>query len=97
MKRITISLGDDLYRIAKALAQSEDISLSRAVVRMMKRGLEAGGPATAKEEPLPYQYRDPRTGLLVTKLGRTITMEEIQKLIDDEDHRHLELLKGDQQ
>lgn len=95
MKRITISLDDELYRIAKAYALSEDISLSKAVVRLMRRGMEGGNGGRMQEEPTPYQYTDPRTGLLVTRIGRAITTEDVQSALDEEDHRHLEMLSGE--
>ncbi len=40
VKRITISLEDDLYRVAKAYAISEDISLSKAITRLLRREAE---------------------------------------------------------
>jgi hypothetical protein len=99
VKRITISLEDELYRVAKAYAISEDISLSKAVTRLLRRGIEGGRPPDAVrtgEESGPYRYRDPRTGIIVTKSGRTITEEDVQKALDDEDLRHVELFHGKQ-
>ena len=99
VKRITISLEDELYRVAKAYAISEDISLSKAVTRLLRRGIEGGRPAEGArtgEDLGPYRYRDPRTGIIVTKSGRTITEEDVQKALDDEDLRHIELFHGKQ-
>ena len=97
MKRITISLEDDLYRIAKAYALSEDISLSKAVTRLLRRGIEGGGSGEKSkvgEELGPYRYRDPRTGIIVTKGDRTITQEEVERALHAEDDRALELYHG---
>ena len=94
MKRITISLDDDLYRIAKAYAQSEDISLSKAVVRLMRRGMGNGAEGRAREDPSPYREVDPRTGFPLLRVGRPVTMEEVQELIDDDDLRILEQLRS---
>ena len=97
VKRITISLEDDLYRVAKAYAISEDISLSKAVTRLLRRGIQ-GGRAVEEgrtgEELEPYRYRDPRTGIIVTKTGRTITEEDVERALHSEDDRALELFRG---
>ena len=95
MQRITISLDDELYRVAKAYAQSEDTSLSKAVVRLMRRGVEAGETARVEDGPAPYQYIDPRTGLRVTRTGRPITMEDVQAALEDEDARSFNMLEGE--
>lgn len=72
MKRITVSLDDELYRIAKAYAQSEDISLSKAIVRMLRRVTHAARltPGTGRsgaEDLGPNRYRDPLTGIVVSR------------------------------
>jgi hypothetical protein len=38
--RLTISLEDDLYAIARSLARTEDCSISAAVNKLLRRGLE---------------------------------------------------------
>lgn len=89
MKRITISLEDDLYRVAKAYAISEDISLSKAVGRLLRRAVEAPRVphATGRigEEVGPYRYRDSRTGLLVTTTRMPIPVDAAQRLEEEED------------
>ena len=72
MKRITISLDDDLYRIAKAYAQSEDLSLSKAIVRMLRRVTRPARPKPASgsgssEDIGSHRYRDPLTGIIVSR------------------------------
>lgn len=97
VKRITISLEDDLYRVAKAYAIGEDISLSKAVTRLLRRGIGGGRPvedSRTGEELGPYRYRDARTGLIVTRGDRTITEEDVRKALDDEDQRHIGLFHG---
>ena len=96
VKRITISLEDDLYRVAKAYAISEDMSLSKAITFFVRRGVGGGRPVEnrAGEEAGPYRYKDPRTGITVTKLDREITEEEVRRAMDDEDRRHLEIFFG---
>jgi hypothetical protein len=38
--RLTVNLEDDLYALAKAIARSEDCSLSAAVNRLLRRAVE---------------------------------------------------------
>jgi hypothetical protein len=99
MKRITISLEDDLYRIAKAYAQSEDISLSKAIVRMLRRVVfpRAGGAmpgASDRDGSGVYQYTDPLTGFLVTAGGPPVTEDGVRRAVDDQDERHIESSGG---
>lgn len=96
VKRITISLEDDLYRVAKAYAISEDISLSKAITFFVRRGVEGGKSVEGRvgEEGGTYSYIDPRTGIMVTSIGRKITEEEVRKAMDSEDDRHLEIFYG---
>ena len=47
--RFTISLEDDLYRVAKSLAKAEDTSMSKAINLLIRKGLEtARQPAPQK-------------------------------------------------
>ena len=46
------------------------------------------------EEGGAYCYKDPRTGIMVTSLGRKITEEEGRRAMDSEDDRHLEIFFG---
>ena len=39
--RFTISLEEDLYRVAKSMAKAEDTSISKAVNRLIRKGLES--------------------------------------------------------
>jgi hypothetical protein len=41
--RLTVNLDDDLYRMAKAFAQAEDISVSKAVNLILRRATLAHG------------------------------------------------------
>ena len=90
MKRITISLEDDLYRIAKAYAISEGLSLSKAVGRLLRKAIE-GPPnrshARVAEESERYRYVDARTGVLVSIGDGTITEEAVKAAEEEEDER----------
>jgi len=99
MKRITISLEEDLYRIAKAYAQSEDISMSKAIVRMLRRvthpARSAPSAASSVQEDLgPYRYRDPLTGFIVSRGKPGLTMEDVRRAENDEDERYLEAFRN---
>ena len=39
--RFTISLEEDLYRVAKSMAKTEDTSISKAVNRLIRKGLDS--------------------------------------------------------
>ena len=39
--RFTVSLEEDLYRVAKSKAKTEDTSISKAVNRLIRKGLES--------------------------------------------------------
>lgn len=73
--RTTIDLPDDLHAQAVALARDTHQSLSQAVAALIRRGLDTGGAGEVT--------RSPRTGLPVTRLGRTITTEDVRRLEDD--------------
>ncbi len=88
MKRITISLEDDLYRIVKAYAIGEDLSLSKAVVRFLERGVEGGRSArVAEEADGASRYLEPRTGILVSLGGERIPEDAAQLSEEEEDLR----------
>ena len=90
VKRITISLEDDLYRIAKAYAISEDISLSKAVTRLLRRGIAGGrrtGASRVMEDLSSYTHLDARTGLLVSAGAGTIAEDSAEKAEEEEDQR----------
>ncbi|MEO1844357.1 MAG: hypothetical protein ABGZ37_08795 [Akkermansiaceae bacterium] len=90
MKRITISLEDDLYRISKAYAISEDLSLSKAVTKLLRRAVEGAHPSRSSRvrEDLPtYTYLDPVTGLLISRGGGTITEDPVKRAEEQDDQR----------
>lgn len=45
MTRLTVSLDDDLYALAKAVARANDCSLSAAVNRLLRRAIEERYPS----------------------------------------------------
>ena len=75
--RLTINLDDDLYAIGKGLAQAEDISVSQAINRLLRRSAEANPrPARSKRNSL--------SGLRVSRGRRLITAADVRAVEQDE-------------
>ena len=69
--RLSINLEPDLYALAKSLAKSEDCSLSAALNRLVRRGLQrpaGSGPA------------DKRNGLRVSRGATPITADLVREI-----------------
>lgn len=90
--RLTINLDDDLYAMARTHAVANHTSLSKAVGDLLRRKISSP-PAQNPREPDPDTdfFIDPETLLPVVRGdGRVITMEAIQRAIDDDDLRVVE-------
>ncbi|HRQ88527.1 MAG TPA: hypothetical protein PLA50_07000 [Bacteroidia bacterium] len=94
MNRLTITLDDDLYAMARAHAVATRTSLSKAIGDLLRRRqTPPPAPATEATDPDASFYIDPVTLLPVVRGdGRIITEEDIQRCLDDEDVRHLEMM-----
>jgi metal-responsive CopG/Arc/MetJ family transcriptional regulator len=65
--RLTINLDDDLYAVAKSLAQTRESSISDAVNQLLRQGLERPrGPS-----------RRSKTGLPVVRCDRRFTSDDV--------------------
>lgn len=73
--RTTVDLPEDLHRIAKAIAHDEGVTMSQAVVMLLRRAL--GGPGGGVQR-LPT-----RGGLPTIRIGRPITSEDVRAADDD--------------
>ena len=92
MHRLTISLDDDLYAMARAHAVSQGLSLSKAVADLLRRRVSPG-PASRHEKAESDPAFHPETGFPIIETdGRPITDEDVRRMHDDEDVRHLELM-----
>lgn len=94
MNRLTITLPDDLYAMARSHAVANRKSISKAIADLLRRSASPPEPPDApqvpEEEP-PFSI-DPVTRLPVVRGdGRAITMDDIRRSIDDGDVRHLEM------
>lgn len=67
--RLSVNLEDDLYAIAKSVAQAEDCSVSAAVNKLLRQRIEVA------------QARRKNTGLPVSAGRRPIKAAEIDKLL----------------
>jgi len=72
--RLSITLEDDLYGVAKSLAKAEDCSLSAAVNRLIRRALES---------PTPASETHPLSTFPVSRGARVITPDDVAALDDD--------------
>lgn len=96
MNRLTITLDDDLYAMARAYAVTHKLSLSKAISQLLRRrqeGVQAVSPVMAIQQNEPFCAIHPRSGFPVSRSdGRPITNEDVQRANDDEDVRHLEIM-----
>lgn len=75
--RTTVDLPDDIYRYVRNLAHDHQVSLSKAVVEVIERGMH--------RLPEPQLGRDQLTGFTVMHFGGgAITTEDVRALEDDE-------------
>ncbi len=84
--RLTINLDDDLYAMARSHAIATKTSISKAVGDLLRRKTEVpAAPTTPGIHPL--------SGFPVSQgTGRKLTEKEIQRAMDDDDVRILELM-----
>lgn len=75
--RLTINLDDDLYAVAKSLAQMQDVSMSAAVNTLVRRAVEP------PVEPVPVPSVADARGWPLVQGKRVVTAEDV-KALDDE-------------
>ncbi|MEN3310239.1 MAG: hypothetical protein V7603_6441 [Micromonosporaceae bacterium] len=73
--RTTVDLPEDLHRQLRSIARDTSRSFSETAVDLIRRGLGTGAT-------FAMSY-NPRTGLPVIHVGRTITTEDVRSLEDD--------------
>lgn len=74
MMRLSISLDDDLYAIARSLAKAEDCSLSAAVNKLLRRSLTIQESTTGKSKGT----------FPIVRGSRPVTPDDIARLDADE-------------
>jgi hypothetical protein len=76
--RTTLDIEDDVLQAAKELAQREGVTAGQVISTLARRGLAA--PA-----PRPGKSPGTRGGVpLVASRGEVVTLERLQKLMDQE-------------
>jgi hypothetical protein len=85
--RLSISLDPDLYHAARARALARRTSISNEVNALLRRALSSRADAPAADDS---SYLDPLTGLRVSRGHQPITPEDVRRMDDAEDLRHLE-------
>ena len=78
--RFTISLEDDLYRVAKSMAKAEDTSMSKAINLLIRKGLE-----TARQPEPAKSGGKCLSSFPVSHNCRPITEKEVYELDVSED------------
>ncbi|HVV36227.1 MAG TPA: hypothetical protein VHC63_06450 [Acidimicrobiales bacterium] len=72
--RTTIDLPDDIHAVARGLSRDQRITMSEAVVMLIRRGLgEPGNVALGRSR---------RTGLPLARVGRLVTQDDVRALDD---------------
>lgn len=67
--RLSISLDDDLYAVARSLAKAEDCSISAAINKLVRRALEPSAPVAQRNDGFP-----------TVRGARPITMDDVAKI-----------------
>jgi len=88
MHRLTITLPEDLYAMARAYAVTHRKSISKAIGDLLRQGRMAGSPDKQKET---HHCRDghSESGFPLLEFREAMTMEDLQRAIGDDDSRHL--------
>jgi len=91
--RLTINLDDDLYAMARSHAIATKTSISKAVGDLLRRKInttahpESGFPVSGSNF-----HVDPVTLLPVVKGSGSLTNEQVQRMIDDDLVRPLQIM-----
>ncbi len=88
MRRITISLDDELYAMARGHAAATHMSVSKAINDLLRRKV---GPVSREDGEQGSAARiSSVTGLRVSRGEGRVTLEDVQRAVDDEDAPFLE-------
>jgi len=92
MNRLTITLPDDLYAMARAHAVANRKSISKAIGDLLRQGRSTAAPHPNRHTETAFQI-DPVTKLPVVRgSAERITMEDVRRAEEDDDIRHLETM-----
>ena len=88
--RLTIQLDDDLYAMARSHALTTKTSISKAVGDLLRRKT-AALPQAGQGCESDFSIHPVTLLPVVRGAGLGITDEDVQRALDDEDLRHLEM------
>ncbi len=94
MNRLTITLPDDLYAMARAHAVASNISISKAIGDLLRqgRGASLSNTSMRRADSQPF-FLHPLSGFPTVQGKRIpLTSEDVQRAEDDEDIRQLEMM-----
>jgi hypothetical protein len=75
--RLSITLDDDVYALAKSLAQAEDITVGAAVNRLVRKGVAARPSRPARSRT--------RNGVRVSAGRAPVTAETVRRVEHEDD------------
>jgi negative regulator of replication initiation len=91
--RLTINLDDDLYAMARSHAIASKTSISKAVGDLLRRKTSAGvHPKSGFPVAESNFHVDPITLLPVAKGSGPLTNEQVQRMMDDDLVRPLQIM-----
>lgn len=73
--RLSVNLEEDNYRLAKSLAREEDISISKAINRLLKRQLPSSQSAPSKKTT--------RSGFTRVAGKQTVTSSDVADFLSE--------------
>ena len=85
--RLSITLDPDLHQMAAARARARHTSISREINDLIRQAIT---PAESAQASPTQPLRDPLTGFLVSPGRPGLTLDDFQRMKDDEDLRHME-------
>ena len=88
--RLTIHLDDDLYALARSHAIAIKTSISKAVGNLLRRKTTAG-LQEASARPVDFSIHPVNLLPVVRGAGALVTDADVQRALDDDDLRHLEM------
>lgn len=73
--RTTLDLSDEAYALAKAIAQEQGLGLGRAISQII---LNYANPPAPPAREIHLEH-----GIPVVSVGRVITSEEVQRILEE--------------
>ena len=73
--RLSVNLEEENYRLAKSLAREEEISISKAINKLLKRQLPASQPTSPKKTT--------RSGFTRVSGKQTVTSSDVTEFLSE--------------